>query len=338
MMTWWLVGKLFFLSLFFLFFLVTSLVSFFKQLVCVCAHFYFFFGIFFIEIFLLEILSKTQIFSFPKNNIFVLPPGTHHHLFFLHNLVDQIYILKIPLYVVVQHHTIKSGVQVFVKRKFSSFSRSSTASKRLTPPFILILFVFFFFPWLSISPVFQIYRMKIFRSRFSGTNNRWLYGSSVPFHYMKHAPMVGIKQVFAQMLKEPMWKDALDYSHRVRHMLFVVCCLLFLLLLFSMMRHVQRIEREFSHFLETSPSSLPPFLFILILPLSLPPFLFLPLSSSSSSSHPLFLSHLKIGTVSWSKNNSTWFSSSSYNSSNWYCWLWCLLWLECRNASYYAWW
>ena len=78
--------------------------------------------------------------------------------------------------------------------------------------------------------------MKIFRSRFSGTNNRWLYGSSVPFHYMKHAPMVGIKQVFKQMLKEPMWKDAIDYSHRVRRNVVVLlfCCLLLLLFVVSL--------------------------------------------------------------------------------------------------------
>ena len=104
--------------------------------------------IFFSEFFLLKFFcwkfcQKLKFSLFQKILSFVLPPGTHHHLFFLHNLVDQIYILKIPLYVVVQHHTIKSGVQVFVKRKCSSLSHSSTTSKRLNPPFILILFVSF---------------------------------------------------------------------------------------------------------------------------------------------------------------------------------------------------
>ena len=180
--------------------------------------------IFFSEFFLLKFFcwkfcQKLKFSLFQKILSFVLPPGTHHHLFFLHNLVDQIYILKIPLYVVVQHHTIKSGVQVFVKRK-CSFSFTLVHNFKTTePPFHSHSFRFFSSLDCLISPVFQIYRMKIFRSRFSGTNNRWLYGSSVPFHYMKHAPMVGIKQVFAQMLKEPMWKDALDYSHRVRHLL-----------------------------------------------------------------------------------------------------------------------
>jgi hypothetical protein len=70
------------------------------------------------------------------------------------------------------------------------------------------------------APRHQVWRasvcatMKMFRSRFSGTSNRWLYGSSVPFHYMKHAPMVGVKQVFEQMSKEPLWKKAFEYSHR----------------------------------------------------------------------------------------------------------------------------
>jgi hypothetical protein len=57
--------------------------------------------------------------------------------------------------------------------------------------------------------------MQMFRKRFSGTKNKWLYGSSVPFHYMKHAPMVGIKKVFEQMEKEPSFSKMMKLSHSI---------------------------------------------------------------------------------------------------------------------------
>ena len=56
--------------------------------------------------------------------------------------------------------------------------------------------------------------MQMFRKRFSGTQNKWLYGSSVPFHYMKHAPLVGLKKVFEQMQTEPAWKSQVRGVHR----------------------------------------------------------------------------------------------------------------------------
>jgi hypothetical protein len=57
--------------------------------------------------------------------------------------------------------------------------------------------------------------MNIFRRRFSGTKNKWSYGSSVPFHYMKHAPMVGVKKVFEQIINEPTWKSDIQRSHSI---------------------------------------------------------------------------------------------------------------------------
>ena len=53
---------------------------------------------------------------------------------------------------------------------------------------------------------------------YSGPRAAWNFANSgnvVPFHYMKHAPLVGVKKVFRMIQEEPKWSVPLLRSHRI---------------------------------------------------------------------------------------------------------------------------